>query len=156
MKGFTFTNIYIWRDLFMKGFFILKGSVLKELSKEGILSDSHSNSLYFAFQDDYSYQFFLDDQRIFLVNIDILLCVIGLTIPSSIQCIHVCCHVRTMQAKLEAIWCEAKEKCNCMYSFAACALYSSDSIHVVLFHSVLKMTTKSHILYWMSRQVLIT
>ena len=100
---------------------------------------------------------FLDDQRIFLVNIDILLCVIiGLTIPSSIQCIHVCCHVRTMQAKLEAIWCEAKEKCNCMYSFAACALYSSDSIHVVLFHSVLKMTTKSHILYWVSRQVLIT
>ena len=146
MKGFTFTNIYIWRDLFWRNF-----------PKKGYFRTAIQTPYILPFRTIIHTKFFLDDQRIFLVNIDILLCVIiGLTIPSSIQCIHVCCHVRTMQAKLEAIWCEAKEKCNCMYSFAAFALYSSDSIHVVLFHSVLKMTTKSHILYWVSRQVLIT
>ena len=146
MKGFTFTSIYIWRDLFWRNF-----------PKKGYFRTAIQTPYTLPFRTIIHIKFFLDDQRIFLVNIDILLCVIiGLTIPSSIQCIHVCCHVRTMQAELEAIWCEAKEKCNCMYSFAACALYSSDSIHVVLFHSVLKMTTKSHILYWVSRQVLIT
>ena len=50
--GFIYDGIHFYKHLYLKGF------VLKELSKEGILSDSHPNSLYFAFQDDYSYQIF--------------------------------------------------------------------------------------------------
>ena len=48
---------------------------------------------------------------------------------------HVYCHVRTMQASLKLFVKEIKEKCNCMYSLEVCIVLT-DSIHVVLFHSV--------------------
>ena len=81
-----------FKDQFLKGC-ILKGNFLTAIPP----------SLHFAFQDDYSYEFFWMIKEFFLVNIDFLLCVIEAyhIIPSYV---HVCCHVRrTMQAKLEAI-----------------------------------------------------